>query len=77
MPLEILVTMVVCGVVAIAIILHMSGRSAVVPLTEDSATRAWLRHSPDSAVQSARPAATGHAALITTEQGMGIVWCFG
>ncbi|MFS4582043.1 hypothetical protein [Phaeobacter sp. C3_T13_0] len=77
MPLEILVTMVLVGIVFIAILLHCTGRSAAVSMTRETAAKAWSRHDPDTQIRNALPNAIGHAALVDTNKGLGLVWCFG
>ncbi|WP_254696675.1 hypothetical protein [Phaeobacter inhibens] len=77
MPLEILVTMVLVGIIVIAILLHFTGWSAPVLMTRETASKAWSRHDPDSRILDARPSTIAHAALIDTDKGLGLVWCFG
>jgi hypothetical protein len=50
MPLPVLIALVIGGIAGIALILHLSGRSRVVALTEVTARAAWLRHFPDDRV---------------------------
>ncbi|APG48388.1 hypothetical protein [Phaeobacter porticola] len=77
MPLEILVAMVLIGTLAIAILLHMTGRSAPVLMTQERAAQAWHRHDPDSRILKTLPSTNRRAALIETNAGLGLVWCFG
>ncbi|MFV1493817.1 hypothetical protein VWX97_01000 [Phaeobacter sp. JH18-32] len=77
MPLEILVAMVLIGIVVIAILLHVTGRSAPVLMTRDTAAKAWSRHDPDTQILNTWPSTLGQAALIETDLGLGLVWCFG
>ncbi|WP_405117036.1 hypothetical protein L0Z64_16475 [Phaeobacter sp. BS23] len=77
MPLEILIAMVLVGIIVIAILLHLTGRSAPVLMTCETAAKAWARHDPDSRIHDAQPSTLGHAALIDTDNGLGLVWCFG
>ena len=77
MPLEILVVMVVGGIGAIALALHLLGKSEPVALTEDSARVAWLRQFPEDQPQVVTVARDGHAALVETPGGRGLVWSFG
>lgn len=77
MPLEILVVMVVGGISAIAVALHLLGKSARVMLTEESARAAWARQFPDCPVKSVSLSADAHAALLCTAEGQGLVWALG
>lgn len=80
MPLEILLILVVGGIGAIALLLHLSGRSRQTRLDESAARAAWLRQFPDISVRDVLLAQTHQAALITTAtepQGLGLVWSFG
>ena len=43
----------------------------------EDARAAWHRHAPDDLIQEVTVASNGHAALVTTQQGMGLVWAFG
>ncbi|WP_164659410.1 hypothetical protein [Tropicibacter sp. Alg240-R139] len=77
MPLEILLILVVLGIASIAVMLHLSGRSKRARLTAESAGAAWERHFPDDQVTGVIAAQDGHAALVTTSAGVGLVWAFG
>lgn len=80
MPLEILLILVVGGVAAIAVLLHLTGRSDLRLLSADQARQAWLRQFPDSPIAQLTLAEDGHAALIQPEDGsapLGLVWSFG
>lgn len=80
MPLEILLILVVGGIGAIALLLHLTGRSRLIQLDEEAARAAWLRQFPDLPVQEVLLAQTHQAALITTAtepQCLGLVWSFG
>ena len=77
MPLEILLVIVIGGIAGIALLLHLTGRSARLHLTGDTARRAWLRHSPEEEPLAILIADDGHAALIRTDTGHGLVWSFG
>ncbi|MCB1394773.1 MAG: hypothetical protein KDJ98_02085 [Rhodobacteraceae bacterium] len=77
MPLEILVVLVVGGISAIAVSLHLLGHSARCVMDEAAARAAWLRQFPGQEVQSVTLAADGHAALVETSAGRGLVWAMG
>ncbi len=77
MPLEILLVLVVGGIAGITLLLHATGKSRLRLLTPDSARSEWLRHAPDDQVIDVTIAHDGHAALIRTETGAGLLWSFG
>lgn len=77
MPLEILVILVAVGISGIALVLHLSGRSRRKVLSHEDAISAWHRHFPDDAITDAVVSGDGHAALVLTEQGPGLLWAFG
>ncbi|TDK42311.1 hypothetical protein [Antarcticimicrobium luteum] len=77
MPLTVLIPMVVLGIAGIALLLHLAGRSQRCVLTPVSAEMAWLRQFPGDRVAEATVARDGHAALILTDHGPGLLWAFG
>ncbi|SLN65999.1 hypothetical protein TRL7639_03737 [Falsiruegeria litorea R37] len=77
MPLDILLILVVVGIASIAVMLHLSGKSKRARLTSNNAGMAWVRHFPDDQVTNVMVAKDGHAALVTTSAGMGLIWSFG
>ncbi len=77
MPLEILLGLVVGGIAGIALLLHLTGRSRLRLLTPETAQIQWLRHFPDDTVIDVTVAHDGHAALVRTETGAGLLWSFG
>ncbi|MFT4958997.1 MAG: hypothetical protein ACI92Z_000069 [Paracoccaceae bacterium] len=77
MPLAILLILVAGGIGGVAVLLHFLGKSKPVILTTDAARTAWLRPFPDETVTDVTLADTGHAALIGTDHGPGLVWSFG
>lgn len=77
MPLPVLLILVIGGIAAIALLLHLSGRSELCVLDTDSARQAWLRHFPDDLVGEITLARNRHAALVTTDEGTGLLWAFG
>ncbi|MBY6139858.1 hypothetical protein KUV26_10465 [Leisingera daeponensis] len=77
MPLELLLALVAGGISAIALLLHLTGRSRQAVLGTGSARTAWLRHFPGDSVIKVLPAASGQAALILTGNGPGLLWAFG
>ncbi len=78
MPLSILLPMVVCGIIGIAVILHLMGlsRAALLP-DNDAAQAAWLREFPDHVPTHVILSRDHHAALIETVTGRGVVWPMG
>lgn len=77
MPLNVLLLLVVFGIAAIAVILHLLGKSSRPALTSDSAREAWLRHFPEDTVTEVHVAQAGYVALIDTDSGEGLVWTMG
>lgn len=77
MPLHILLILVIGGIIAIAVLLHMLGKSELLRLDTNSARQAWGRHFPDDKVQDVLVASDGHSALVLTDHGPGLLWSFG
>ncbi len=77
MPLEILLVLVVGGIAAIALLLHLSGRSQRRVLTRETALADWPRHFPDDVVIDVTVSHDAYAALVRTETGPGLLWSFG
>lgn len=78
MPLHILLPLVVLGIAGITLMLHLLGYSRQIVIRDaDHAMQLWQHHWPDDQVHSALVAQDGHAALIETENGTGLVWAFG
>lgn len=77
MPLEILLVLVVGGIAGITLLLHLTGKSRQHVLTRETAPDQWLRHFPDDTVIDATIAHDGHAAIVRTETGAGLIWSFG
>lgn len=77
MPLHILVILVVVGIGSIALLLHLSGRSKPVVLTDSIARAEWAANYPDDRLLSVQTAQDGGAALVQTDAGPGVIWAFG
>lgn len=77
MPLSVLLVLVIGGIAGIALLLHVSGRSQRLVMSAEDARTAWHRHLPDDEIAEVIPSGSGHAALILTSQGPGLVWAFG
>lgn len=77
MPLEVLLTLVIGGIASIVLLLHLLGKSARRVMSAEDARAAWHRHFPDDTVTGLDLAHDGHAALVQTEQGPGLLWAFG
>jgi hypothetical protein len=77
MPLNILIILVVGGISLIAVLLHLLGKSRQIPLSSEDARTAWHRHFPDDQILDLMVASNGHAALVQTDQGPGLLWSFG
>lgn len=77
MPLEILLVLVVGGIAGITALLHLTGKSRLRVLSADTARAEWLRHFPDDTIIDVTLAHDGHAALLRTETGPGLLWSFG
>jgi hypothetical protein len=70
--------MVVCGIIGIAVILHVMGLSRAALLLDTAAAQAaWLREFPDHAPTRVILSHDHHAALIETDGGPGVVWAMG
>ena len=78
MSLGVLIALVVGGIAGIAILTHLFGLSARGRFEgEDDARAAWVREFPRIPARSVTLARDGHAALVATDQGPGLVWSFG
>jgi len=79
MPLNVLLPMVVIGIVAIAVILHMLGLSRRTVMSDSNqACIAWDDEFDEDPAQDAVLCHDGHAALITARSGRhGIVFAMG
>ncbi|MCE8537826.1 hypothetical protein KBY27_10175 [Ruegeria pomeroyi] len=77
MPLEILLILVIGGISAIAIVLHLTGRSERAILRPETLQAAWLRHFPEDHVMGTLLAHDCHAALVETQSGPGLIWALG
>ncbi|WP_083096092.1 hypothetical protein [Pseudophaeobacter leonis] len=80
MPLELLLTLVIGGITAIAVVLHLTGRSSQKVMTAAQAREAWLRQFPENHIAQLTLAEDGHAALVQLEDDtapLGLVWSFG
>ena len=77
MPLWLLLILVVGGIGGITLLLHLSGKSQRVVMSVEDARTAWHRHFPDDLIEDALLSHDGHAALVSTSQGPGLVWAFG
>jgi len=78
MPLSVLLPLVVCGIIGIAVMLHLLGLSR--PARFEGPTRAsaaWLREFPDATPTRVILSHDCHAALIETKGGPGVVWAMG
>ncbi len=77
MSLNILLILVVGGITLIAVLLHFLGKSRLTVLSDEDARTAWHRHFPDDEIHDLVVAHDGHAALVQTGQGPGLLWSFG
>ena len=77
MPLPILLVLVVGGISAITLLLHLLGKSRLTVLTPTNARDAWHRHFPEDDIGDVVVAQDGHAAFVRTKQGPGLLWSFG
>lgn len=77
MSLNILLILVVGGIAVLALLLHVLGKSRRMVLTTEDARTAWHRHFPDDEILGLTVAHDGHAALVQTNQGPGLLWAFG
>ena len=77
MPLDILLVLVVGGIAGIAILLHVTGRSERKRFSPDTIAASWARHFPEDNLHDCLLAQNKEAALVTTDQGIGLIWAFG
>jgi len=77
MPLNILLILVIGGIALIALLLHLLGKSRLTVLSQEGARSDWHRHFPDDEILDLIVARDGHAALVQTGQGPGLLWAFG
>jgi len=78
MPLHILLILVIGGIAAIAVLLHLLGLSARKTFADaDAARTAWLDEFPDVPATRVTLCKNHHAALIDTAKGPGVVWPMG
>lgn len=78
MPLPLLLALVVGGIGAIALILHVLGHSRPLRLAHAGEVRArWLREFPDDQVTQVVLCGDGRAALVMTRRGPGLVYAMG
>jgi hypothetical protein len=80
MPLELLLALVIGGITAIAVVLHLTGRSSQKVMTAAQARKAWLRQFPENPAKHLSLAENGLAALVTSDDAtapLGLVWSFG
>ena len=70
MPLDILLLLVIGGLGAIALLLHLSGRSEQRVLDDDSARSEWLRHFPEHEVREVVLSRNRHAAPLRLDAGV-------
>ncbi|MEQ9258404.1 MAG: hypothetical protein RIG84_04835 [Roseovarius sp.] len=78
MPLHVLIPMVAIGIAGVTLLLHLLGRSERAFLADEAAARrAWLREYPDAVPTRVILSHDGHAALVETAEGPGIVWPMG
>lgn len=77
MPLEILLILVVVGIAAIAALLHLTGRSKQRNMNSDDARAQWQRHFPDDRILDITLGHDGHAAIVETDRGPGLLWAMG
>lgn len=77
MSLLILLILVVGGLCVIALLLHMSGSSRLRVLMPEDARSEWHRHYPFDGIIDVIVAENGHAAIVRTNEGTGLLWSFG
>lgn len=77
MPLELLLVLVIGGIGSIALLLHLTGYSAIKPMDNDTARAGWLRHFPDDPALDLTLSGDGRAALVRTHTARGLVWQVG
>lgn len=77
MPLSVLLPMVVLGISGIALLLHLLGKSGRLRLDREAAIAGWQREMGHTKVQQVLLAPSGHAALVQSDTGAGLVWVLG
>ncbi|TDE39651.1 hypothetical protein [Antarcticimicrobium sediminis] len=77
MPPLLLIALGGLGIAGFALLLRLAGRSRRCVLTDEMAESAWLRHFPDDPLREVTLAHDGHAALILSDLGTGLLWSHG
>ncbi|WP_227285418.1 hypothetical protein [Boseongicola sp. H5] len=78
MPLPLLLALVIGGIAAIAILLHLLGCSRRLHFADDATIRReWARHFPDDTISATHVSDDGLSALVETDHGPGLVWVMG
>ncbi|TCL08512.1 hypothetical protein BXY66_0549 [Shimia isoporae] len=78
MSLTVLLALVVFGIAGITALLHVTGHTASQRFaSEEEARAAWHREVPDKPVTGVRLSSDKRAALITFQNGAGVVWTLG
>jgi hypothetical protein len=77
MPLTILLILVIGGLAVIALLLHLSGSSRLRVMMAEDARSEWHRHHPFDGIIDVTVAENGHAAIVRTTEGTGLLWSFG
>jgi len=78
MPLTLPIPIVVCGILGIALLLHVLGNSRRLRMEDtEQVCRLWAAQYPKTSVQRVEIADNGHQALVLTDQGPGLIWAMG
>jgi len=78
MPLHLLLPIVVLGILGVALLLHVLGKSKrFLIMNADQVSRLWERQFPNGLVSQVKIADGGHQAMVETSDGPGVVWAMG
>jgi len=78
MPLIVLLPVVIFGILGIAVLLHLMGKSTRLALVnEDQVRQIWQAQYPNSTIRRVHLASTRTQALLETATGIGLVWSMG
>ncbi|MDX2483857.1 MAG: hypothetical protein QNK42_09410 [Pseudodonghicola sp.] len=77
MPLTLIIALGAIAVAGFALLLRLAGRSRRCVLTPETVAAAWLQQFPSDPPRDVTLAHDGHAALILSDLGTGLLWSHG
>ncbi len=78
MPLHLLLPIVVLGILGVALLLHLLGKSERIEIVDvDQVRDLWHHQYPNAMVLAVEIADGGHQAMVQTSDGPGVVWAMG